>query len=397
MTHTTRKAFLTTAAAAAGALATAAWTPRARAQAKPPIKIGHIAIMTGPASSYGKLQEVVMKIAVEDINAKGGINGSQVVLQTEDSQLDPGQAVLLFRKLLNEGAFAVIGPMTGTQWETVSPIANQLKMPAITVNASKPGITVRPWTLRLGPADDTAIPQGFAAFLKKFPDVKRIAIAADVREASGKAGAEIFEALARKNGLQVAEVIEFSTRATDLSPVAIKVKALNPDAVFAVALTSSGVLLAKEFAAQGYRKPVLGNSIIWPGSFVNNVGDAGSNWYTIGFSTNDESNGDNALYKSVVQRYVDRIKDPALGVPANMANNNIAYDAMLLLTDIFKRNTIDGSTPPAKAREIVMKEFMQLKTFRGLNSYQMRDTGDGDITHRILTPDVARKVWKFAD
>ncbi|MFM7659508.1 MAG: hypothetical protein ACKO6H_02080 [Betaproteobacteria bacterium] len=44
-----------------------------------------------------------------------------------------------------------------------------------------------------------------------------------------------------------------------------------------------------------------------------------------------------------------------------------------------------------------MKEFTQLKTFRGLNSYQIRDTGDGDIPHRILTPDVARKVWKFAD
>ena len=393
----TRKQFLITAASAAGALATAAWAPRLNAQGKPPIKIGHIAIMTGPASSYGKLQEVVMKIAVEDINAKGGINGSQVVLQTEDSQLDPGQAVLLFRKLLNEGAFGVIGPMTGTQWETVSPIANQLKMPAITVNASKPGITVRPWTLRLGPADDTAIPQGFAAFLKKYPGIKRVAIVADVREASGKAGAEIFEALARKNGLQVAEVIEFSTRATDLSPVAIKVRALNPDAVFAVALTPSGILLAKEFAAQGYRKPVLGNSIIWPGSFVNNVGEAGANWHTIGFSTNDESNGDNALYKSVVQRYVDRIKDPALGIPANMANNNIAYDAMLLLADILRRNGVDGTTPPARAREIIMKEFTQLKTFRGLNSYQIRDTGDGDIPHRILTPDVARKVWKFAD
>ena len=67
------------------------------AQSKPPIKLGHIAIMTGPASSYGKLQEVIVKIAVEDINAKGGVNGSLVQLQTEDSQLDPGQAVLLFR------------------------------------------------------------------------------------------------------------------------------------------------------------------------------------------------------------------------------------------------------------------------------------------------------------
>lgn len=367
------------------------------AQSKPPIKLGHIAIMTGPASSYGKLQEVIVKIAVEDINAKGGVNGSLVQLQTEDSQLDPGQAVLLFRKLMNEGAFAVVGPMSGTQWETVSPIANQLKMPAITVNASKPGITVRPWTLRLAPADDTAIPEGVAAFLKKFPKVKRVVIVADVREASGKAGAEIFEGLAKKNGLQILDTVEFSTRATDLSPVAIKVKSLDPDAVFIVALTPSGILLARELASQRYIKPVLANSIIWPGSFVNNVGEPGKNWYTIGFSTNDAASGDMALYKSVVQRYVDRVKDPALGIPANVANNGVAYDAVLLLADIMRRTGIDGATAPAKARELIMTEFTKLKSFRGLNSYTMRDTGDANIAHTVLVPDIQRKVWKFLD
>jgi hypothetical protein len=70
---------------------------------------------------------------------------------------------------------------------------------------------------------------------------------------------------------------------------------------------------------------------------------------------------------------------------------------MLLLVDILRRNGVDGSTPPARAREIIMKEFTQLKTFRGLNTYQMRETGDGDVPHRILTPDLQRKVWKFAD
>ncbi|MSQ70805.1 MAG: amino acid ABC transporter substrate-binding protein [Betaproteobacteria bacterium] len=180
----------------------AAFSAPVLAQSKPPIKLGHVAIMTGPASSYGKLQAVIVKIAVEDVNAKGGVNGSLIQVQTEDSQLDPGQAVLLFRKLIGEGAFAVVGPMSGTQWETVSPLANQLKMLAMTVNASKPGITVRPWTLRLGPADDTAIPEGVAVFVKKFPKVKRVVIVADVREASGKSGAEIFETLAKKNGLQ---------------------------------------------------------------------------------------------------------------------------------------------------------------------------------------------------
>ena len=367
------------------------------AQSKPPIKLGHIAIMTGPASSYGKLQEVIVKIAIEDINAKGGVNGSLVQMQTEDSQLDPGQAVLLFRKLMNEGAFAVVGPMSGTQWETVSPLANQLKMPAITVNASKPGITVKPWTLRLTPADDTAIPEGVAVFLKKYPNVKKVVIVADVREASGKAGAEIFESLAKKNGLQILDTVEFSTRATDLSPVAIKVKSLDPDAVFAVALTPSGILLAREFSGQGYTKPVLANSIIWPGSFVNNVGDPGKNWHTIGFSTNESGSGDMALYKTVVQRYVDRVKDPALGIPANVANNNVAYDAVLLLADIMRRTGIDGTTPPAKARELIMTEFTKLKVFRGLNSYTIRDTGDANIPHTVLVPDVQRKIWKFLD
>lgn len=383
--------------AALSLAAAAAFTTQAFAQSKPPIKLGHIAIMTGPASSYGKLQEVIVKIAVEDVNAKGGVNGSLIQLQTEDSQLDPGQAVLLFRKLTSEGAFAVVGPMSGTQWETVSPLANQLKMPAITVNASKPGITVRPWTLRLTPADDTAIPEGVAVFLKKYPGVKRVVIVADVREASGKAGAEIFEALAKKSGLQVLDTVEFSTRATDLSPVAIKVKSLNPDAVFAVALTPSGILLAREFASQGYSKPVLANSIIWPGSFVNNVGEPGKNWHTIGYSTNDSGTGDPVLYKSVVQRYVDRVKDPALGIPANVANNNVAYDAVVLLADIMRRAGIDGSTPPAKARELIMTEFTKLKTFKAMNSYTIRDTGDANIPHTVLVPDVQRKVWKFLD
>ena len=127
---------------------------------KPPIKLGLITPLTGPLASYGKAQELVVKLAVEDVNAKGGINGSPLQLDVQDSSTDPGQAVLLFRKFAGEGYFGVLGPMTGTQWETVSPLANRIQMPAISVNAIKPGITIRPWTIRLQPADDTLMPEG---------------------------------------------------------------------------------------------------------------------------------------------------------------------------------------------------------------------------------------------
>lgn len=379
---------------ALAALAAFGLSKEAAAQAKPPIKLGHIAIMTGPAGSYGQLQKIIVDLAIEDINASGGINGSQVTVQTEDSQLDPAQSVLLYRKFAGEGAFAIVGPMSGTQWETVAPLSQQIKLPAITANASKPGITVRPYTLRLGPADDTVVPSGMAAFFKMYPNVKKIVIAGDVREASGKAAVDLFQQHAKEMGKEILDIVEFSTRATDVSPVALKIKAANPDAVLVVALIPQALLLAKEFRIQGIMQPVLGNSILWPGGFVNAVGEAGSTWHTIGYSTNSKVPGDNTLYASVAKRFIERAsKTPGLGT--NIANNTVAYDAFLLLADIMRKKGIDGTTDPAKARDMIKDEFLALKQYSKLNVYKIRDTGDGEIDHTILVPDAATGAWKF--
>jgi branched-chain amino acid transport system substrate-binding protein len=364
------------------------------AQSKPPVKIGFISSLTGPLGGYGKAQELMVKLAVEDVNAAGGINGSQLHVDYADAQADPAQAVLLFRKFVGDSHFAVIGPITGTQWETVSSLANQLGMPALTATASKPGITVRPWTIRLQPPDDLFIADGFNNFRKLYPNVKRVAIVADVREASGKAGADAFEKLAKDAGLTVMQTVEFSTRATDLSPVAIQVKGLNPDAVLVSALGPNALMLAKEFKVQNVTAPVLANSLIWPGPFVNTVGLNGSNWYTIGFTTADSSTGNNQLNQSVVKRFLDRA-DASLGKPANTANWTMSYDAILLYADMLRRNKIDGDTLPKTARDAIKNEFVKLKTFSGIQNYTFRETGDAYIPGRVLNIDTAHNVWKF--
>ena len=378
-------------------LVAAAMLPQwAIAQSKPPIKIGYISILTGPLAGYGKAQELMVKLAVEDVNAKGGINGSLLQVDSVDATLDPGQAVVMFRKFLGEGHFGVIGPMTGTQWETVSALANQLNMPAITATASKPGITIRPWTIRMQPPDDIYIGEGFASFAKLNPNVKSVVITADVREASGKAGAEAFEALAKKAGWKVLGVAEFSTRATDLSPVAIQIKGLNPDAVLVSALGPNALQLAKEFKTQNITVPVLANSLIWPGPVVNTVGDAGRNWHTIGFTTPTSSTGDNALNLSAVKRFQERA-DASLGKPANSANWSLSYDTVLAYADMMRNAKIDGNTDPKVAREAIKNEFMKIKTFKGIQSYVMRDTGDMHIPGRALVADTTKNEWRFAD
>lgn len=384
------------AAAAAGlmvtALSSAGW-----AQAKPPIKIGLITPSTGPLGSYGKLQEILARLAVEDLNAKGGVNGSQIELTVGDSQTDPGQAVLLFRKFASEGYFGAIGPMTGTQWETVSPLANRIQMPSISINAIKPGVTVKPWTIRLQPPDDLAIPESFKAFLKAVPNVKTVVITADVREASSKAAADQFAKAATDNGIKVLATVEFSSKSTDLSAAAIEIKSHNPDAIMVAAFPAQGMLLAKEFETQRITVPVFTSATLWTGPFINNVGAMGKNWYTIGFSTNAEGlpgRTDMALYESVSKR-VQAKADSTIGIPVNLANYPFGYDAILLYADILKKKGLDGSADPVKAREAIKDAFVNLKTFQGVFKYEMRDTGDAYLPMSILKADTDNKIWVF--
>ena len=367
------------------------------AQSKPPIKIGAITALTGPFAGYGKIQDMHLKLAIEDINAKGGVNGSLFQLEVGDAQADPAQSVTLFRKFEGEGYFGVVGPLTGTQWETVSALANQINMPSISVNATKPGITIKPWTLRLHPADDTLMPDGVKDFLKAYPKVKKVVIVADVREASSKASADAYLALAKQNGLEVLETVEFSSRATDLSAAVIQIKGVNPDAIFSAAFPPQAMLLAKDMNTQGVKVPVLNTSILWAGPFINMVGELGRNWHVIGFSTNDaspEGYSDPVLYSSIVKRILAKA-DPTLGVPPNMSNWAMGYDAIMLYADIMKRNGIDGKTDPKKAREIIKNEFAKLKTFSGVFKYNMRETGDSNVPATVLIADVDHKVWKF--
>ena len=389
-----RRRLMVSAIASLGALAT---SRRSQAQQQPPVKLGLITPMTGPLASYGKIQSIIVKLAVDDVNAKGGVNGSLIQLDVGDSQTDPGQAVLLFRRYVGEGYFGVIGPMTGTQWETISPLANQLQMPSVSVNAIKPGVTVRPWTIRLQPPDDTQIPESFKVFLKHFPNVKKVVITADVREASSKAAADALAKVAADNGIQVLDTVEFSSRSTDLSAAAIQIKSRNPDAILTAAFPAQAMLLAKEFNTQGVTAPVFCTATLWSGPFINMVGELGRNWYVIGFSTNAEGMPgmtNQPLYRSIVDRVMKQA-DAVIGIPPNLANWSIGYDAILLYADIMRRTAINGAMDPKKARALIKDEFMKTKEFDGVYKYMIDDKGDAYIPANILRADVDKKMWAF--
>ncbi|MGH6754333.1 MAG: ABC transporter substrate-binding protein, partial [Bradyrhizobium sp.] len=271
-------------AAAAGCLALA---QPAAAQDKPPIKLGAILPLTGFGATYGTLFQTGLNLGVEDVNAAGGVNGSKIELVIEDDQLQATQSVLLFRKMQGLPIAAMLGPVSGTSWENVAPLANAAHLPTVNYTALKPGISVKPYALRLHPADDTMIPEGLAEFIKKFPAAKRVVIAGDLQEASGAAGVDEFKKAVQKLGLTILEVVGYQTRTTDFSPVVIKIRGLDPDAVLISSLVPTTLPLVKEMEAQGFKKPILVSALVWAGNFIHAVGSAGDNLYTMGYNTNE--------------------------------------------------------------------------------------------------------------
>jgi branched-chain amino acid transport system substrate-binding protein len=368
---------------------------QATAQNKPPIKLGTLMPMTGFVAVYGEMFVAGMRLGVEDVNAAGGVNGSKIELQVEDDQFKPEQSVLLFRKLVSDGAFAILGPVSGTAWENVSPVANQMKTPAVNFTALKPGITVKPWAIRIQPPDDTMVPEGVAEFVKKFPNVKKIVVAGDTREASSAAAIEEYKKVVAKFGLQVVEILEYQTGTTDFSPIAIKIRGHAPDAVFISSLGGVTLRLLKELEAQNFDKPVLVTAQSWTGPIINLFGSAGKNLYAMGFNTNEPVPG-NPKHADYTARFLKWSAGTKIPQPANVSNTTMAYDTVMLLADMMRKAKVDGSTKPEQARVKITEALSQLKSFDGINKITIRDTGDGHIQTHLLKADVERSVWVYA-
>jgi branched-chain amino acid transport system substrate-binding protein len=373
-----------------------------RAQGKPPIKVAHTGPMSGIIATIGKLQSIAVDIAVADVNAKGGVNGSPIQIIRYDDELKPDEGVLRIRDAMAAGAACIIGPLSGTQWETAAPLLNQLKFPGFNVNANKPGINKRPWAFRIQVTDDLALPPALSELLEKYPHIKKVAVLGDVREASGKAAIDIWKDLAKKAGLTVTDTVTFTSGQPDFSPIAIKLKELKPDGILLSMLLPDAIRLAREMQIQNIGVPVMGNSLIFPGTLPQTlsktIGENAKLWHTSAFATNEWSTGDQTIYKSFVERYdAEVLKDPAMAqfTPPNVANTSLGYDVVQLIAELMRRAGIDGTTPTGQAREKLMQQMVAIKEFRCIHQYKVLPSGDVDVPSHAAYIDPQRREWAF--
>src|SRR5574337_449689 len=245
------------------------------AQTVPDITIGVAGPMSGELGHLGRYVQEAVTLAVEEWNDKGGIQGRRIRLLLEDDRNDPVEAVAAAKRLVQAGAWAVIGHLTSVTSLPASAIYHAAGIPQITPSSTDPRLTEQgfPSLFRTCGRDDE---QGWVAaeFVLDSLHPRRVVILHD-RTAYGQALAEAFKRriVQARRGLRVTSMALSSDRG-ELDAVVQQIKTKEPDLVYFGGLYHEAGLLAKSLREQGVKATLVSGDGVVGTEFISLAGEA---------------------------------------------------------------------------------------------------------------------------
>jgi len=229
----TTRLFVATAAVAV--ILSALWGPRnaaAQAATGEPYKIGVTYPLSGPQAAWGLLLLPNAEIAVQHINAAGGVNGRPLALVVEDTKGNPEGAVSAMRKVVQVDHVAAILSIFTNVISAQMPLADQLKVPLVSTVESPGLVGKSEWAFAHGASMSRTIPLIAARW--KRDGVKRVFAfypnTPIAKYASDTAKAEIEK---QKLGAQYEEAL-FKLGESDFRGLITRANSFNPDAIFII-------------------------------------------------------------------------------------------------------------------------------------------------------------------
>nr|WP_232471033.1 branched-chain amino acid ABC transporter substrate-binding protein [Caballeronia hypogeia] len=231
------------------------------ASAQEVVKIGVAGPLTGSAAQSGKDDERGVRLAIDELNAKGfTIAGKPVKFEliSMDDQGDPKVGVNVAQKLVDDGVSAVIGHYNSGVSIPAARIYNDAHVVMMTGASSNPDLTHLgyPYVFRLA-TNDNVMGGRMAVYAKQVLGAQRAAVIDD-RTAYGTGVADVFIKTAQKEGLQIV-AREYSTdKATDFKAILTQIKSRNPQVVFYGGYYAQAATLARQMGELGVNATIVG-------------------------------------------------------------------------------------------------------------------------------------------
>jgi branched-chain amino acid transport system substrate-binding protein len=220
---------------------------RAVRAADEPLRVGSILSVTGPAAFLGEDMKAGLQLAVEEINAAGGINGRKIVWTFYDAESQTQKAISATRRLISQDKVEMIlsgGNMSGIAL-AMAPLAEAAKVPFISSEGALAIVTPvaeRRWVFK-STVDDGDVLDRIADYLDK-KQIKKVALLADT-SGFGQGAVTQMKLVAPKRGLDV--VYEsFGPADTDMMPQLTRIRDSGVGAIVCWTVTPAGVVFLKQ-------------------------------------------------------------------------------------------------------------------------------------------------------
>ena len=223
------------------------------------IVIGEYGAMTGDEATFGTSTDKGMQMAVAEINAAGGINGSQLSIKSYDDQGQPDQAKTVVTKLIeNDNVTAVVGEVASSNSLAAAPVCQKNKVPMITPASTNARVTMTGDYIFRACFIDPFQGGVMASFATKNLHAKTAAILTDSSQDYSKGLAQAFEATFTKMGGKIVDQESYTKDSVDYHSQLSSIKAANPDVIFVPGYYNNVGAIGRTARSEGITVPLLG-------------------------------------------------------------------------------------------------------------------------------------------
>lgn len=303
------------------------------------IPVGEFTSLTGASASFGQSSHKGTALAIEEINASGGVLGKKIRLITEDDQSLAGQPATIVQKLISQDhVVAILGEVASSKSLEAAPICQQNKIPMISPSSTNPKVTeVGDHIFRVCFIDPF---QG--TVMSKFAHSKgwkKIAVLSDAKQDYSVGLTECFIKDFTARGGTIVKEQKFSSGDKDFKPQLTSIKAAKPDAIFIPGYYGEVALIGKQARLLGIKVPLLGGDG-WVGDSLLKVAGKSldGSFFSCHFSAGDQT----PRVRDFVAKYQAKYGEP----PDDMAA--LGYDSAMILAEAIRRA---GTTEPGPLRD----------------------------------------------
>jgi branched-chain amino acid transport system substrate-binding protein len=315
------------------------------------ILIGSYSSNTGATATFGVFQLHGTQMAIDEINANGGINGKKIKHINYDNKSDNDETLAVVNRLISQdNVVAILGEATSGRSKIGGQVAQQNKVPMLTSSATNPDVTkIGNYIFRacfIDPFQGTVM----AKFMTENLKLKKAAVLRDIKNDYSVGLADIFTQKLKDAGGEVVTDVSYQEGDIDFKSQLTAIKSKNPEAIFVPGYYNEVALIAKQARELGMKQPLLGGDG-WSSPKLHEI--AGSaidgNYFSNHYTTESSDPKTQAFIKAYKEKYHEDADVMAA----------LAYDAVYLLADAIK-NTKEIT------RDNIRDELAKIKDFQGV-------------------------------